>query len=133
MEGQSLLPLTRGILDPDNKREYTISQIDYSDRGPRVLLNLHPYDCRAHMIRTKDWKYILHEKFSPQLFDLKNDPEEFYDLGADPEYQSVGKKMHEQLFTWFRERLIRTEMEHDFLFEMGVERDEKMGILIGHW
>lgn len=29
--------------------------------------------------------------------------------------------------------LIRTEMEHDFLFEMGVERDEKMGILIGHW
>ena len=133
MEGQSLLPLTRGILDQDNKREYTISQIDYSDRGPRVSLNLHPYDCRAHMIRTKDWKYILHEKFSPQLFDLKNDPEEFYDLGADPEYQAVGKEMHEQLFTWFRERLIRTEMEHDFLFEMGVERDEKMGILIGHW
>jgi arylsulfatase A-like enzyme len=85
------------------------------------------------MIRTKDWKYILHEKFSPQLFDLKNDPEEFYDLGDDSEYQAVGKEMHEQLFTWFRERLIRTEMEHDFLFEMGVERDEKMGILIGHW
>ncbi|GIT63091.1 MAG: hypothetical protein Ct9H300mP21_06370 [Pseudomonadota bacterium] len=47
MEGQSLLPLTRGILDPDKKRgNFTISQIDYSDRGPRISLNLHPYDCR---------------------------------------------------------------------------------------
>ena len=133
MEGQSLLPLTRGTAIPENQREYTISQIDYSDRGPRVSLNLHPYECRAHMIRSKDWKYILHEKFRPQLFDLKNDPEEFFDLGADPEYSSVRLQMHEQLFIWFRKRLIRTEMEHDFLFEMGVERDEKMGILIGHW
>jgi len=24
-------------------------------------------------------------------------------------------------------------MDYDFLFEMGVERDEEMGILIGHW
>ena len=133
MEGQSLLNLTRGIVGQEKKREYTVSQIDYSDRGPRVSLNLHPYDCRAHMIRNRDWKYILHEKFCPQLFDLKNDPEEFHDLGEDPEYSAVRQEMHEHFFTWFRKRLIRTEMEHDFLFKMGVERDENMGILIGHW
>ena len=133
MEGQSLLHLTRGTADPGKKREYTISQIDFSDRGPRVSLNLHPYDCRAHMIRNKNWKYILHEKFRSQLFALKNDPEEFHDLGDDPEYSSVRLEMHEQLFIWFRKRLIRTEMEHDFLFEMGVGQDEMLGILIGHW
>lgn len=133
MEGKSLLSYTRSITNPDELREYAISQIDFSDRGPRISLNLHPYDCRAHMIRSKKWKYIIHEKFRPQLFDLINDPEEFNDLGNSPEHKSIRQEMHEQFFTWFRNRLIRTEMEHDFLFEMGVERDEKMGILIGHW
>ena len=42
-------------------------------------------------------------------------------------------EIHENIFTWFRNRLVRTEMDYDVLFEMGVERDEKMGILIGHW
>ena len=41
--------------------------------------------------------------------------------------------MHEKIFSWFRNRLVRTEMDYDLLFEMGVERDEEMGILIGHW
>ncbi len=133
VEGKSLLTYTRGINIPKQKREYTISQIDYSDRGPRVSLNLHPYDCRAHMIRNKDWKYILHEKFPPQLYDMKNDPKELFDLGSYKKYASVREEMHEILFTWFRNRLIRTEMDYDSLFEMGVNRDEKMGILIGHW
>ena len=133
VEGNSLLSFTRGIDTPDQIREYTLSQIDYSDRGPRVSLNIHPYDCRAHMIRNKEWKYILHEKFRPQLYNMKHDPEEFLDLGDSPEYASVRDEMHEKIFSWFRKRLIRTEMDYDSLFEMGVERDEKMGILIGHW
>ena len=133
VEGNSLLSFTRGIDTPDQIREYTLSQIDYSDRGPRVSLNIHPYDCRAHMIRNKEWKYILHEKFRPQLYNMKNDPEEFIDLGDSPEYASVRDEMHEKIFSWFRKRLIRTEMDYDSLFEMGVERDEKMGFLIGHW
>ena len=133
VEGKSLLPLTRGIDISKHLRDYTISQIDYSDRGPRISLNLHPYNCRAHMIRNYEWKYILHEKFRPQLYDMKNDPEELYDLGDYKEYASVRYEMHEKFFTWFRNRLIRTEMNYDSLFAMGVERDEKMGILIGHW
>ena len=64
---------------------------------------------------------------------MKNDPEELFDLGESLEYASVRAEMHEKIFTWFRNRLVRTEMDYDFLFEMGVERDEEMGILIGHW
>ena len=64
---------------------------------------------------------------------MKNDPEELFDLGESSEYTSVRSEMHEKIFTWFRNRLVRTEMDYDFLFEMGVERDEEIGILIGHW
>ncbi len=85
------------------------------------------------MIRNHEWKYILHEKFRPQLYDMKNDPEELLDLGDSPEYTSVRNEMNEKIFNWFRNRLIRTEMDYDSLFKMGVERDEKLGILIGHW
>ncbi|GIT06998.1 MAG: hypothetical protein CM1200mP30_06280 [Pseudomonadota bacterium] len=38
-------------------------------------------------------------------------------------------KCIKKLFTWFRNRLVRTEMDYDSLFEMGVKRDEKNGYL----
>lgn len=133
MEGRSLLPLIRNGDKAKTWRDYVVSQIDYSDRGPRQLLRLHPYECRAHMVRTADWKYIVHERFRPQLFDLRNDPNEFTDLGGDQGCASVRRELHEEMFAWFRRRLIRTEMDTDFLFEMGPERDERMGIMIGHW
>lgn len=131
LEGRSLLPLIRG--ESPVWRDYAISEIDYSDRGARTLLNLHPYDCRAYMIRTAEWKYILYERFPPQLFDLTNDPDEFIDLGEDPGYEPVRRELSDELFTWLRRRRIRTEMPTDFLFDMGPARDAEMGILIGEW
>ncbi|MDJ0956545.1 MAG: alkaline phosphatase family protein [Arenicellales bacterium] len=133
MEGRSLLPLIRGTGSVSDWREYVVSEIDYSERGPRTLLNLHPYQCRAYMIRTADWKYVLYEGFRPQLFDLKNDPEEYRDLGADPAFESERRDLHELLFNWIRQRRMRTEIPTDLLFEMGPERDAELGILIGQW
>ena len=68
-----------------------MSEIDFSGRGSRTLLDLHPWECRAHMLRTVRWKYILHERFRPQLFDLDSDPGEFVDLGDDPGYEECPK------------------------------------------
>ena len=51
------------------------------------------------MLRTDRWKFILHERFRPQLFDMENDPDELVDLGADPGYESVRRNLHERLFT----------------------------------
>ncbi len=132
LEGRSLLPLLRGEA-VESWRGCTISEIDYSDRGPRILLNVHPYHCRAYMIRTEGWKYILYEGFRPQLFDLQNDPQEYVDLGLDPAYEAIRREHHERLFTWLRQRRIRTEVPTELLFEMGPEADEAMGILIGRW
>ena len=114
-------------------RDCAVCEIDFSDRGPRTLLGVHPWECRAHMLRTDRWKYILHERFRPQLFDLNDDPSELVDLGEDPGYESVRREFHDRLFTWFRRRRNRTEMPEGYLFGMGPERDERLGIMIGRW
>ncbi len=132
VEGRSLLGVLRGEGE-SGWRDCAISEIDFSDRGPRTLLDVHPWECRAHMLRTGRWKYILHERFRPQLFDLDDDPQELVDLGDEPGYEGVRRELHERLFTWFRRRRNRTEMPADFLFGMGPERDERLGIMIGHW
>ena len=132
VEGRSLLGILRGEEEP-GWRDFAVSEIDFSDRGPRTLLGVHPWECRAHMLRTNRWKYILHERFRPQLFDLDGDPLELVDLGDAPGYENVRREMHDRLFTWFRRRRNRTEMPEAFLFEMGPERDERLGIMIGHW
>ncbi len=134
MEGRSLAPLMQGGLPSGSWRDYIISEIDYSDRGPRTLLNLHPYDCRARVIRTRQWKYVLHERFRPQLYNLLDDPNEFKDLGDDPSCAEIRADLHETLFAWHRNLKSRTEAQADRLLTMGPERDEAdFGILIGHW
>ena len=120
-------------IDPSWPKEFVFSEIDFSDRGARALLGLHPYECRAYAIQTERWKYIFHEKFHPQLFDLDNDPDEFIDLGEDPGYRAVRQDCYDQLFAWHRNRKVRTEVPTGTLFDMGPERAEERGILIGRW
>ena len=133
IEGRSLLPFVHQQVVAPSWRDCAISEIDFSDRGPRTLLRLHPHECRARMIRTAKWKYVLHEHFPPQLFDLVNDPHEFIDLGEDPGYRSARQENYDRLFTWFRGLKVRTEMPIEALFDMGPEVDEELGIMIGHW
>ncbi len=132
IEGHSLLA-TLHAQGQWRARDFIVSEIDFSDRGPRTLLDLHPYDCRAYMVRSENWKYIFHEKLKPQLYDLDQDPNEFVDLGGAAAYESVRAEMHENLFRWLRKRRVRTELPTRELFKMGPERDEQLGIKIGHW
>ena len=132
VEGRSLLGILRGE-SVREWRECAVSEIDFSDRGPRALLGVHPWECRAHMLRTDRWKYVFHECFRPQLFDLDGDPQELVDLGDDPGYEHVRREMHDRLFAWFRRLRRRTEMREEVLFDMGPGRDEGLGIMIGHW
>ena len=132
IEGHSLLATLRAQAQR-RARDFIVSEIDFSDRGPRTLLDLHPYDCRAYMVRSENWKYIFHETLKPQLYDLDQDPNEFVDLGGAAAYESVRAEMHENLFRWLRKRRVRTELPTRELFKMGPERDEQLGIKIGHW
>ena len=133
VEGHSLMPLLRSKRPPPDWRRYAVSEIDYSDRGPRTELDLPPYECRAIMLREARWKYIHHNLFRPQLFDLHKDPDELRDLGDDPVYESVRAEMRQLLIDSRRRLKARTGTAFDNLAGMGPARDETLGIVIGRW
>lgn len=107
LEGRSLLPLLHGE-KVDDWRHYAISESEYATRAPIWDLGVEPHEARAPMVRTADWKYVFHEKFRPELFDLNNDPEELNDLGEDPAYETVRAELKEMMFESLRRRKTRT-------------------------
>ncbi|SOY65018.1 sulfatase-like hydrolase/transferase [Cupriavidus taiwanensis] len=103
VEGRSLLDLTRAA-DRDGAgawRDAVVSELDYAYRGARVALGRHPDACRAWMVRDARWKYVHWQGFRPQLFDLHNDPQEYFDLGTDPGHEAVRSAMRLRLLDWF--------------------------------
>ena len=133
LEGRSLLPLLHAQEDLA-WRSFVVSEIDYSSRKARELLNQPPAACRATMLRTSRWKYILYEDFRPQLFDLEHDPHELHDLGAEPDYEEVRAQLDKQLFRWFRQRKIRTTLTDKQIVSMfGGWNQIKRGVFVGYW
>jgi arylsulfatase A-like enzyme len=128
-----LLPLLHGQVVAA-WRDFAISEIDFSDRDAINLLDLPPELCRIYMLRTARWKYLLHETFRPQLYDLAADPDEFHDLGADPAYAAVRAELHEALFTWLRRRRQRVTVPLEHIRDKtAAVKEADAGILIGYW
>ena len=129
MEGRSLVPLLHGARP--EWRDHVITESDWSGRRARADLGVEPWDARAFMVRTRRWKYILHQVFRPQLYDLERDPEEFHDLGTCPEHEAVRADLHEALFAWMRGRRLRVTVSDERI--RALPGAESRGILIGHW
>jgi len=51
----------------------------------------------CYMIRKGDWKYIHYTGFRPELFNLREDPEELMDRAADPACQDVLADLEDEL------------------------------------
>ena len=45
------------------------------------------------MIRNNVWIYIYYKGFETQLFDLKNDPDEFNELGRSNDHSKIREEM----------------------------------------
>ncbi len=102
VEGKSLMPWLRGE-SPDNWRGYVISEYDYSVTPRCKSLGVSPRDARMFMVFDGRWKLIHFEGgFRPMLFDLKTDPDEFTDLGADPAFQDQIDRLYDDLGAWGR-------------------------------
>jgi arylsulfatase A-like enzyme len=132
LEGRSLLPLLRHHEPATAWREAAFSELDYTFRPARQTLGLNPYDARAFMVRTADWKYIHYEGFQPQLFDLNADPNELRDLGLSTAYASVRAELHERLFTWLRTRRTRATLTEGMATQRTANA-RRRGIIIGEW
>lgn len=83
LPGASLLPLARGREEP----------------GRAVYAEYLAFGCYsgAFMIRDEAYKYVYYPGERPQLFDLKNDPDECADLAQDPAMAEVLAHYHEKL------------------------------------
>ena len=51
----------------------------------------------AFMVRKGDWKYVYYVGFEPELFDLRQDPEELTNLVGVEAYKDQQKQMHQEL------------------------------------
>ncbi|MGB0635413.1 MAG: sulfatase-like hydrolase/transferase [Paracoccaceae bacterium] len=131
LEGVSLEPLLHGKKF-DTWRQSVFSEIDYSFYKARDILDVGNYDARGYMIRTNEWKYIYFRGFDSQLFNLKDDPSEFKDLGRDPSYEDIRNEMHGILLDRLTSRKNRVAMS-DKSLEGARGKETPDGILIGKW
>ncbi|WP_069300663.1 alkaline phosphatase family protein [Neptunicoccus sediminis] len=130
IEGKSLRPLLHG--EAHALREFVISEYDYSFRRARRNLGVDVKDANLTMLFDGRWKYIFSEGFRPMLFDLQEDPNEFFDLGGDPAYDTECARLNGLLFQWNRRISQRTTMSHAEIEKRGVYLSEaKAGVIIG--
>jgi arylsulfatase A-like enzyme len=132
VEGRSLLPFLRGA-EPEGWREVVISEYDYSATMMAQWLNIRPRDARLFMVFDGRWKMMHAEGgFRPMLFDLRHDPAELRDLGADPDHAEIRAMLYDHLARWARRQSQRTTISDDeILGKRGKSR--RKGILLGVW
>jgi arylsulfatase A-like enzyme len=131
LEGKSLMPIINSQ-QQNPLREHVFSEFDYGIYPVREKLNVEINDAKIFMIRDNNWKFVYFKGFDPQLFDLQNDPEEFFDLGKSKEHKKIVELMKEKLFQRLINRRNRVSISDEDYSIMRDDENEK-GIIIGEW
>ena len=84
------------------------------------------------MIADERWKYVHALGFRPMLFDLREDPSELNDLGADPAYEGARENLAEALAEWALRLSQRTTRSEREIRDMR-GKSNRRGILLGVW
>ncbi len=130
IEGRSLIPYLTGEV-PVTERVFAISEYDYARHPVCTTLGIAPRDARLFMVATHDWKLVHCEGgMRPMLFDLKNDPQELVDLGADPAYARARAQMHAHLHDWSLRMSQRVTVSDADIAE-ALRQGNQTGVLLG--
>jgi hypothetical protein len=78
------------------------------------------------------WKYIEWQGFRPQLFNLKEDPEEFFDLGKDPGHAHLCSSLKNELMTWMKDVNARVTLSDQEVANR-TDKAKDHGIYYGTW
>ena len=70
---------------------------------------------RTRMVRTDDWKLVMHETDDSELYDLRNDPHELSNLWNAPGTEAITRELLAKLLRWS----IRTAPEGRFQEQVG--------------
>lgn len=96
-------------------REFVISEYDYSVTPMRDVVGVTSRDARLFMVFDGRFKLVHAEGgFRPMLFDLKDDPDEFFDLAKTDASADVLAKLYEYLGAWGRrmsQRVTRSDAD----------------------
>jgi arylsulfatase A-like enzyme len=132
VEGRSLGPWLRGEA-PSHWRTHVFSEYDYSMQDVRRYLDLPVDKCRLFMVFDGRWKYIHAPGFRPMLYDLRSDPRDLLELGADPAHEETLIKMRAALLDWALADHNRITMPDARIEAYSSAAQLKNGILIGYW
>ena len=130
LEGRSLMPFLHGI-HPAPRRDYAISEYNYSATAMCSDLGVEIRDARLFMVTDQCWKFIHAEGgFRPMLFDLGDDPDELNDLARTAGYQDVIALMYDRLSKWARRPAQRVTLSDADIAAIR-SRSRRRGILLG--
>jgi arylsulfatase A-like enzyme len=132
IEGRSLGPLLRGAPELAG-RKFVVSEYDYSMLDVRRSLGRKASECRLFMIFDGRFKYIHAPGFRPMLFDLSTDPNEYRDLGEDPDFETERARLKEWLLGWALTDHNRITMPDARIEGYGPGLQLKNGFVIGYW
>ncbi len=130
IEGRSLIPLLEGRT-PD-WRDFVYSELDYAFKGARLQLGRGPQQCRAFSIRTADHRYVNWLDLPEQLFDLRQDPDQFSDLGADRSSEAQRQIMRGRLADFLARRKHRTTITDESIAQR-TDNSRAAGVFYGEW
>ncbi|MBC7939651.1 MAG: DUF4976 domain-containing protein, partial [Chitinophagaceae bacterium] len=131
LEGRSLLPLLHGQA-VQGWRDFVYSELDYSFRQARLILNKHVHQCRAFSLRSSRWRYVHWLDEPEQLFDLHADPQELHDLGRDTATAAVREGLRSQLLDFLARRRHRTTVS-DAAVAQATAQHKRAGVFFGQW
>ncbi|UPH70852.1 sulfatase-like hydrolase/transferase [Abyssibius alkaniclasticus] len=132
LEGRSLLPWLEGR-QPENWREFVVSEYDYGTSPMAEKLGLAPRDCRLFMLADARYTFIHAEGgFRTMLFDRQADPFEYFDRGDSADHAGIIALMQDRLAQWARRMSQRTtRSEAELRAQRGDPAD--LGLMIGIW
>ncbi len=101
--GRSFLPQIDGRSDAPAWAEVAFSEYCTDKFGP-------PEGAYQRMIRREEWKYVYYHEQPPQLFNLKEDPDELVDRSGDRGCQSVLQELRGEILREWDPEQVRREM-----------------------
>ena len=99
IQGKSLMPFIYGK-EPDKWREFTVAEWTFEYYNAGSSLGLSPQQCRAIMLRNRNFSYCHFNALPNLLFDLQNDPNELCNVADKPEYSKVVEELKTRLLDW---------------------------------
>ena len=127
LEGRSLTPWLHG--ETPTWREFAISEYDFSVTPMRDAVGVTSRDARLFMVFDGRFK-LMHAEggFRPILFDLREDPDEFDDLGKQPGHEAEILRLYDCLAVWGR-RMSQRVTRSDADIEAMRGRSARRGVL----